>query len=611
MRRVLAPGGRLALAVWRGLEANDFMRALCETEHRHLDVAGMSFEDVAAPFLFGDAAALRDVVAGAGFEGVEVAPRAIEARFPAADFVATLEHAYSAVVPAYAEEPARFQAFVAAVGRDLAPIVERHRRGDEVVFPMAFNLAVAIAVKVLSNSGFGVDGSIIAGLMHAVEVGADIVNMSIVGYLPRGGGCYTDGDCDTAQEVAESLVAYNRAIRHARQNGITVIVAAGNEGLDLDHPIHDPPPETGIASGADIIEVSGGLEGVISVAATGPYGWGGWAPDNCGLWRSCDTCTEDQVCGWDNTCCTPEPCQGECGWAPDGCGGYVECPSTCAEGQVCAPGNSCCTPTTCAERGLECGYTDDGCGNFLECPYSCGDGEVCRYDDNSCCTPSVTCESAGAACGPIDDGCGGWVWCGECGEGEVCLADNSCGPAPRYDAACTCADGTMVTACDRLDCFESCDAACADHGYYVWDYTCTPADPSCVSTVDPPFQPPFGPARAACVCADGSERAACTDVDCGSSGALDALCGTACEVRGGLAGTTCEADAPFCNPPPPPPGPDLQRCWCADGTQLDLCAEVDCDSGPAQDEVCAPACAPHGGLQGTGCLSDDPSCAAP
>jgi sugar lactone lactonase YvrE len=57
-------------------------------------------------------------------------------------------------------------------------------------------------------------------------------------------------------------------------------------------------------------------------------------------------------------------------------------------------------------------------------------------------------------------------------------------------------------------------------------------------------------------------------------------------------------------------GPNLQRCFCQDATVLNICAPVDCSSGPAQDAICAPACSTHGGELGTGCLVADPSCSA-
>jgi hypothetical protein len=55
-------------------------------------------------------------------------------------------------------------------------------------------------------------------------------------------------------------------------------------------------------------------------------------------------------------------------------------------------------------------------------------------------------------------------------------------------------------------------------------------------------------------------------------------------------------------------GPDRQICICGDGTLLNICATLDCASGPAQDTICGPACAPHGGESATGCISADPSC---
>jgi hypothetical protein len=61
----------------------------------------------------------------------------------------------------------------------------------------------------------------------------------------------------------------------------------------------------------------------------------------------------------------------------------------------------------------------------------------------------------------------------------------------------------------------------------------------------------------------------------------------------------------------PAGGPNREICFCADNTLLNICASVDCDSGPAQDAVCGPACAAHGGELATGCIPADPSCAGP
>jgi hypothetical protein len=58
-------------------------------------------------------------------------------------------------------------------------------------------------------------------------------------------------------------------------------------------------------------------------------------------------------------------------------------------------------------------------------------------------------------------------------------------------------------------------------------------------------------------------------------------------------------------------GPNRVTCFCADRTTvLNICAAIDCNSGIAQDSVCGPACAAHGGEFATACFPNDPACAA-
>ena len=70
MARVLAPGGRLALSVWRPLERAPFFAALVNALERHVSA------DAAAPlhaaFSLGDADELRSLITDAGFHGVHV-----------------------------------------------------------------------------------------------------------------------------------------------------------------------------------------------------------------------------------------------------------------------------------------------------------------------------------------------------------------------------------------------------------------------------------------------------------------------------------------------------------------------------------------------------------
>jgi len=70
MHRVLVPGGRLAVSVWRGLSENPYPAALVGAIEGHLGV------DAAAgarqPFSFGGRDELRSLLATAGFQGVTV-----------------------------------------------------------------------------------------------------------------------------------------------------------------------------------------------------------------------------------------------------------------------------------------------------------------------------------------------------------------------------------------------------------------------------------------------------------------------------------------------------------------------------------------------------------
>lgn len=70
MHRVLAPGGRLAFNISRGLEHNPYIRALADGLHHHLGVeAGDSMR---APCCFGNADMLRALLKQAGFNAIHI-----------------------------------------------------------------------------------------------------------------------------------------------------------------------------------------------------------------------------------------------------------------------------------------------------------------------------------------------------------------------------------------------------------------------------------------------------------------------------------------------------------------------------------------------------------
>ena len=72
MRRVLAPGGRLTLSVFRPLDRNPFQVAIVEALARHLGPQAAA--PMRAAFSLGSAEELRALIAGAGFRDVAIRP---------------------------------------------------------------------------------------------------------------------------------------------------------------------------------------------------------------------------------------------------------------------------------------------------------------------------------------------------------------------------------------------------------------------------------------------------------------------------------------------------------------------------------------------------------
>ncbi len=144
VRRVLAPGGRAAFAVWREVAQQGVFQALVAAEIRHLAPLGITAAHANAPFVLGDPAELRGLFEGAGFGRIEVLARRLDASFTEPDrFVARSELAYASVMPEYLRQPAAFRAYVAAIERDVQPVIEQQRQGDRLIFPMHAHLVLA------------------------------------------------------------------------------------------------------------------------------------------------------------------------------------------------------------------------------------------------------------------------------------------------------------------------------------------------------------------------------------------------------------------------------------------------------------------------------------
>ena len=120
------------------------------------------------------------------------------------------------------------------------------------------------AVKVLSETtGRGSFGAAIQGIVYAVDNGANVINMSLGALIDARG-----------KDSAELVNAVARATRYAESKGTLVVVAAGNDAVDLDHAsgFKVCDPDTGECYG-NLRSFPAELPGVLAISATAPIGW--------------------------------------------------------------------------------------------------------------------------------------------------------------------------------------------------------------------------------------------------------------------------------------------------------------------------------------------------
>jgi lantibiotic leader peptide-processing serine protease len=120
--------------------------------------------------------------------------------------------------------------------------------------------AEIVAIRVCSDDGRCAFSAILAGLVYAASIEADVVNVSLGALGSRRGFVDADGNTLTASDVAELLLAFTRAFQLTHSRGSTNVVSAGNSGRDLD-------------GDADGVHFLSQLPHTIGVAATAPRGW--------------------------------------------------------------------------------------------------------------------------------------------------------------------------------------------------------------------------------------------------------------------------------------------------------------------------------------------------
>lgn len=129
--------------------------------------------------------------------------------------------------------------------------------------------ATIVALKAGTINGFFFTQSVVDGLVYAGDKRLDVVNMSF----------FADPwlfNCRNNAEQKAIVQAISRAARYAQQRGVVLVAAAGNEGIDLNHPVVDeisPDFPPGAAQTRPVnnscIVLPTELPGVVVVSATG------------------------------------------------------------------------------------------------------------------------------------------------------------------------------------------------------------------------------------------------------------------------------------------------------------------------------------------------------
>jgi ubiquinone/menaquinone biosynthesis C-methylase UbiE len=138
MHRVLAPGGRLALMVWRGILESPGFAALAQALERHVGQAAAAI--MRAPFGLSDADELATLVRNAGFQGVAIQQRVGTVRFPS---VERLVLNYVAGSPLAGPVSQANDAARGALVTDVKNALSKYTSKAEVAFPISAHLLSA------------------------------------------------------------------------------------------------------------------------------------------------------------------------------------------------------------------------------------------------------------------------------------------------------------------------------------------------------------------------------------------------------------------------------------------------------------------------------------
>jgi subtilisin family serine protease len=136
--------------------------------------------------------------------------------------------------------------------------------------------ATIVVLKAGTANGYFFTQSVVDALMYAGDQRLDVVNMSF----------FADPwlfNCRNDREQKSIIQAISAAARYAEQRGVVLVAAAGNDGIDLNHPTIDEispdyPPDAATTRSVNnsCVVMPTEIPGVVVVTATGAQNLLSW-----------------------------------------------------------------------------------------------------------------------------------------------------------------------------------------------------------------------------------------------------------------------------------------------------------------------------------------------